>query len=79
MLDPYKTFGGDGAETEGIEDGYRAGAHGEDVAEDSADACGCALKWLDVAGMIVGFDFEGSYQAVANVDYAGVFSWALHD
>ena len=37
----------DGAEAEGIEDGDRAGAHGEDVTDDAADAGSCALVGLN--------------------------------
>ena len=67
------------AEAQRIEHGDGARAHGENVAEDAADAGGRALKRLDVAGMIVRFDFEGGDEAVADVHDAGVFAGALHD
>ena len=67
------------AEAEGIHDGERTRAHGEDVAEDAADAGGCSLIGLDVAGMVVRFDFEGAGPAVADVDDARVLAGSLHD
>ena len=41
-----RLFGSDRAEAQRIEDGDGAGAHGENVAKDSADAGGGALKGL---------------------------------
>ncbi len=70
---------GEWAEAEGVHDGERAGAHGEDVAEDAADAGGGALVGLDIGGVVVGLDFEGAGPAVADVDDAGVFAGALDD
>ena len=32
--------------------------HGEDIAQDAADAGGCALIGFDVAGVVVAFHFE---------------------
>ena len=71
--------GSDRPEAERIEDGDRPRAHGENVAQDSADTGGRALKRLDEARMIVRFDFEDGDQAVADVDDAGVFARSLHD
>ena len=68
----------DGAEAQRIEHGDGPRAHGENVAQNSADAGGRALKRLDVTGMVVRFDFEGGDEAVADVDDAGIFSGALH-
>ena len=65
------------AEPEGIEQGDGAGAHGEDVPDDTADAGGCALQRLDGRRMVVGFDFEHHGQPVADVDGAGVFRTGL--
>src|SRR5437899_2587792 len=62
---------------EASSDGARA--HGENVAQDSADAGGGALERLDVTGMIVRFNLEGRDEAVADVHDTGVFSGALHD
>ena len=47
--------------------------HGEDVAQDAADAGGRALEWLDRAGVVVRFHLECDAPAVADVDDAGVF------
>src|ERR1043166_1880249 len=63
----------DGSETQRVQGGDRAGAHGEDVAYDSAHAGGGALERFDGAGMIVGLDLEGDSESVADVDDAGVF------
>ena len=46
-------------EAQRIQNRDRPGAHREDVAQDSADAGGCALKRLDKARVVVRFDFEG--------------------
>ena len=54
-------------------------AHGEDVAQDAADAGGSALVGLDVAGVVVRFDLEGAGPAVAHVDDARVFAGPLDD
>ena len=67
------------AKTQRIEHGDGARAHGENVAQDSADAGGGALERLDVTGMIVRFNLEGRDEAVADVHDTGVFSGALHD
>ena len=42
--------------------------------QDAADAGGRALVGLDVAGVVVRFDFEGACPAVAYVDDACVFA-----
>ena len=44
---------GNGAEAQRIHDGQRPRAHGEDVAQNAADAGGRALEGLDVAGVVV--------------------------
>ena len=69
----------DRAESQRVHHGDGARAHGEDVAQDAADAGGCALKGLDEARMIVGFDLERDGVSVADVDDAGVFARALQD
>src|SRR5437763_3325721 len=56
MLRPYKAGLCDRAETEGIQDRYGAGAHGENVAENAAYTGGRALERLDVTGMVVRLD-----------------------
>ena len=57
-------------------DGPRA--HGENVAQDAADAGGRALKRLDEAGMVVRFDLERDHPAAADIDDAGVLARPLH-
>ena len=59
-------------------DGPRA--HGEDVADDAADARRRALIGLDGRGVVVGLDLHGHGEAAADVDDAGVFLAGLdHD
>ena len=69
----HSTLAPDRPEAERVERADWPGAHGEDVADDSPHTRGRALKWLDGAGMIVGFDFKGDGQSIANVDNARVF------
>jgi hypothetical protein len=69
----------DRAEAERIHDGEGTRVHGEDVAQDAADAGGRALVGLDVAGVVVALDLEGAGPAVADVDDAGVLAGALDD
>jgi len=56
----------------------RARAHGEDVAQDAADAGSCALKRLDKRRVVVRLDLEGAGPAIADVDDAGVLARPLH-
>src|SRR5579862_3597687 len=56
-------------------DGTRA--HREDIADDSADACGGALVRLYERRMVVRFDLEHRRESVADVDRARVLSRAL--
>src|ERR1035441_6767228 len=51
----------------------RARAHGENVAQNSADAGGRSLKRLDKRRVIVRLDFKSASPAVANVHDAGIF------
>ena len=63
-----------GAEAQRVDDGDRAGAHREDVADDAADAGGRALVGLDVRRVVVRLDLEGDRVALADVDDAGVLA-----
>ena len=63
----------DRPEAQRVQQKLRARAHGEDVANDSADAGGGALKRLDRARVIVRFDLERDRPAVADIDHAGIF------
>ena len=66
------------SEAQRIHHRYRARAHGEDVAQDSAHARGGALEGLNVRGMIVRLNLEGAGPALADVDDARVLSRPLH-
>ena len=65
------------AERQRIEAGDRARAHGEDVAQDAADAGGRALIGLDVARVVVALHLEHAGEPVADVDDAGVLARPL--
>ena len=67
------------AETEPVQQGDRAGAHGDDVADDPADARGRALERLDRGRVVVALDLEGDRLALAEVDHAGVLARPLQD
>ena len=62
------------AEAQRVEERDRAGAHGEDVADDAADPGGRALVGLDRARMVVRLDLEDDRQPVADVERAGVLA-----
>ncbi len=53
-------------------------AHGKNIAQNSADARGRALKRLDETRMVVRFDFENGDEAVADIHHSRVFSGPLH-
>ena len=65
------------AEAEAVEERDRARAHGDDVAQDAADARRGALEGLDRRGMVVALDLEGDRLPVAEVDHARVLARAL--
>ena len=67
------------AEAQRVEVGDGAGAHGEDVAEDAADAGRGALVGLDEARVVVGLHLEHGGEALADVHHAGVLAGALDD
>ncbi len=71
--EPFGLFGIEVAEAQGVGEGDWAGTHGEDVADDAADAGGGAFEWFDGTGVVVGFDFEADCPIVADVNDAGVF------
>ena len=71
--------GSDFAKAQGIENGDGSRTHGENIAEDPADSRRSSLEGFNVAWMIVGFDFEGGNQAVANIDDTGIFAGSLND
>ena len=65
------------AEAEPVEQRHRPGAHRDDVAQDPADARGCALERLDRRGVVVALDLERDGEAIAEVEHAGVLARAL--
>ena len=67
------------AERQRIEAGDRPRTHGEDVAQDAADAGGGALVRLDVARMVVALHLEDAGEPVADVDHPRILAGALDD
>ncbi len=67
------------SEPERVERRDRARAHGEDVAEDPADAGRRPLVGLDERRVVVRLHLECGEPAVADVDHAGVLARPLHD
>src|SRR3989442_14403971 len=62
----------DGPEAQRVEHSDGPGAHGEDVAQDAADAGRGALERFNVARVVVRLDLEHSAQAVADLDRKSV-------
>src|SRR5260370_13680623 len=69
----------DFTKAERIEHGDGPRTHGENVAQNSADACRRALKRFHKTRMVVRFDLEGGDEPVANVHNAGIFVRPLYD
>ncbi|MNQ64886.1 hypothetical protein D3C85_793260 [compost metagenome] len=67
------------AEAQGVQQGHRAGAHGEDVAHDAAHARRRALIGLDIGGVVVALHLEDAGVAVVDVDDPGVLARAADD
>ncbi len=65
------------AEPQRVQVGDRPGAHGEDIAQDAADAGRRALVGLDEAGMVVALHLEDGGQPVADIDHAGILARAV--
>jgi hypothetical protein len=63
-----------GAKPEGVEDGDRTGAHGENIPEDPADAGCCSLKGFYGGGMVMGLNLKGEADAVAEIHDPGIFA-----
>src|SRR5262249_53985285 len=61
-----------GAEPQRVHRRHRAGAHGQDVADDPAHAGGRALERLHVGRVVVRLDLEGDRVPLADVDHARV-------
>jgi len=67
------------AETQRVQTKFGTRAHRENVANDSANAGGRALKRLDRARVIMTLDLERNRPAVTNVDDAGIFFASLDE
>ena len=68
-----------GREAEPVEQRDRPRAHGDDVAQDPADARRRALERLDRGRVVMALDLEADRLAVAEIEYAGVLTGALQD
>ena len=62
------------SEAQRVHERDRAGAHGEDVADDPAHAGGGTLVRLDGGGMVVALDADRDGEPVADVDHAGALT-----
>ena len=62
------------AEAERIHRRYGARAHGEDIAQDAADAGRRPLMRLDEAGVVVAFHLEDHGLTIADIDHARVLA-----
>ncbi|CAI8411856.1 MAG: Uncharacterised protein [Cyanobium sp. ARS6] len=67
------------AEAQSIQQSDRTSTHGEDVAEDSTDTCGCSLKGFHRRGMVVALNLEGKAMASSKIHHTGVFSGTHQD
>ena len=65
------------AEAQAVQQGDRPRAHGDDVAQDAADARGRTLERLDRGGVVVALDLERDGLALAEVDHPGVLARPL--
>ena len=65
------------AEAQRVEHRDRPRAHGEDVAQDTADAGGRALIGLDEGRVVVALHLEDDREPVADIDHAGILARAL--
>src|SRR5271157_5539262 len=68
----------DRTEAQGVHDRERTRAHGEDVAQNAANAGRGSLERLDERRMIVRLDLEGAGPSIADVNDARVLARPLH-
>src|SRR5665213_1830152 len=66
------------AKTQRVHHGQRPCAHGENIAQNSANASRGALERFNIAGVVVAFNLEGAGPTVSYVDNAGILTWPLH-
>src|ERR1700674_5778799 len=67
-----------GSKPQRVHHRHRPRAHGENIAQNSADARGRSLKWFDERRMIMRLDFECAGPAVADVNDSGILPRPLH-
>ena len=77
--DPFRRRIVRAAEPQRIQVGDRTGAHGEDIAQNAADAGGGALVGFDETRVVVALHFEDRREAVADIDHAGVLARSVDD
>ena len=65
------------AETKRVQQCNRPRAHGEDIAENTADACRRALIGFDERRMVMALDLEDGGKPVTNIDGACIFARTL--
>ena len=65
------------AEAQGVHGRNRTGPHGEDIAQNAADAGGRALIGFDVGGVVVALHLEDNGLTIVNVDHPGILTGAL--
>ena len=62
------------AETQRVQQRDRAGSHGEDVPQNSADPGGSPLKGLHRRWVVVALNLEGQAMAIPQIDHTGVLT-----
>ncbi len=67
------------AEPQSVQRRHRPCAHGEDIAQDAANARRRALIGLDKAGMVVAFHLENASLPIADVDDSCILAGAAND
>ena len=67
------------AEAQRVERRNRARAHGEDVAQNAANARRRTLIGLDIGRVVVALHFEDAGQTIADIDDARVFARTLNN
>ena len=70
---------GRGAEAKRVQQRHRSRAHGEDITQNTANACRRALIRLDERGVVVAFDLEDGGKPVTNIDGTGILARSLDD
>ena len=66
-------------EAERVQRGNRTGAHGKDIAQDTADPGGGSVIGLDKRRMVMAFDLKDRGQPVTDIDDTGILARPLQD